>query len=662
MVQWLREGVRIDVESVPSPASSKNISSRIQDELDRLVNNGSLEVTDEKELLHAAPVFSIDRADGRIRLIHDLRRLNEVTKERRTFRLYGIKQAVRSLTNKTWMTKADLVSGYNQVGVHPDSKRLLGIITDKQAYKWNVLGFGWTASPWVFQTIMLQAGRIIMKRHGVLLIIYLDDILFMSEDRDKLEREMPRIRKTMQRLGLIVNPKKCELIPRQQIGFLGVNLDAAKQEMSLTREKADAYGRKVTEALAAGRIPSGDGWLSLLGKLSFFAGTTTGGFLRLRALQQVVRGGGPITLSAEDKKELVDWERLLKEPPPRSFADLRALWGINPAIDLHVTSDAAEKGWGATAYYDGKLSSSQGHLPRLDNIMERELYGAWKALELLDGVRGREVTLFTDNSAVVSWVNKQGSVRASKSTMKMLQAIQKWKETNFVALRAVHIAGHLNVGADRLSRFQKLEWRTPRGVLEAIQTKWGPLQIDATAGPDKKLTLPGFVDMHWSRSENGLGRDWRGLRVFLAPPWALLNQVAQKLQTIRDDDSTAAPRHMKSCAVVVFPDIMSPAARALKAMTRFKMYFGVPKEQFEGKELHRLADKRGNVRLIAMLIQTSTRRCSPTPTSSTSRSKRGGQQPAMSPDSSPTGGGTSTRRSSSSSTSGARASTSGRRR
>ncbi len=48
----------------------------MQKELDRPVENGSLEEVDPQDLQHAAPVFSIPRKDGRIRLIHDLRELN----------------------------------------------------------------------------------------------------------------------------------------------------------------------------------------------------------------------------------------------------------------------------------------------------------------------------------------------------------------------------------------------------------------------------------------------------------------------------------------------------------------------------------------------------------------------------------------------------------
>ncbi len=595
------------MSSIPPLKPSGHAPKPIQAELDRLVENGSLEEVDRESLLHAAPVFGIEKPNGKIRLIHDLRELNEVTVERRTFRLFGIKQAVRAITTKTWMCKVDLTSGYNQIAVREDSRPLLGVVTKKKAYQFRVLGFGWTASPWIFQTIMIEVGKIIMKRHGVLVIIYLDDFLFLCECSHHLAREMPNICQTMQRLGLVLNLDKSETTPAQSIGFLGITLDAARQQLRLTSKKARRYAERIDEALKSGALMSDTDWLSLLGKLSVFAGATTGGFLRLRSLQSVAKTRRMV-LSDDNKNDLRTWRRLLEDPPPRAFADLRALWGLNPSIDVTLTSDAAENGWGATACKDGKLSSSQGQIPPdLGNIMEKELYGAEKALKLLDNVADREVTLFSDNTAVVAWLNKQGSAHASDTTMTILKRIQQWKEANRVQLRAVHTAGHLNVQADRLSRFGKLEWLTPRGVLEAIQQTWGPLQIDATAGPEKELTLPGFVDEHWTRAENGLGRDWRGLRVFVAPPWATLTQVATKIQSIRDPTTRIQPRNLKSCVVAVFPDLASAAVRVIKTSTRYKMYFSIPAAQFKGMELERLADKTGKIRLIATLTPTYSR-------------------------------------------------------
>ncbi len=57
----------------------------------------------------------------------------------------------------------------------------------------------------------------------------------------------------------------------------------------------------------------------------------------------------------------------------------------------------------------------------------------------------------TDNTAVVSYINHQGGLR-SRPLCKLAHQILVWSQDKFLSLRAVYIPGHLNVGADILSR------------------------------------------------------------------------------------------------------------------------------------------------------------------------------------------------------------------
>ena len=61
---------------------------------------------------------------------------------------------------------------------------------------------------------------------GIRLIIYLDDILIMHQEKDHLIQLTPLVCKFLEALGLMVNLKKSQLIPAQNIEFLGflVNL------------------------------------------------------------------------------------------------------------------------------------------------------------------------------------------------------------------------------------------------------------------------------------------------------------------------------------------------------------------------------------------------------------------------------------------------------
>ncbi|KAG9393487.1 DNA N-6-adenine-methyltransferase [Carpediemonas membranifera] len=245
-------------------------------------------------------------------------------------------------------------------------------------------------------------------------------------------------------------------------------------------------------------------------------------------------------------------------------------------------------------------AKSQGRFPphlMAESIMVKELYALERAVRVTPG-RNQQVSLFTDNTAVMAWVNRQGSTRAPKAAFPILKRLFDCCLSRGLSVRAFHVAGHLNVTADRLSRFAKLEWATPRSVLERMQDRWGPAQIDAAAAPDKTLQLPGYAETFWTREDNGLNRSWTGARIFKAPPWALIAHVLSKLRKIAAP-SRRHPRQLRSCVFLIVPNITAAEVMELKRLTQWKMYFRVPVEQFRTRELEKL-QREGKIDLAAL--------------------------------------------------------------
>ncbi len=83
-----------------------------------------------------------------------------------------------------------------------------------------------------------------------------------------------------------------------------------------------------------------------------------------------------------------------------------------------------------------------------------EMLAMFRALKhfLLD-LRNHYVLVWTDNTAVVSYINHQGSLR-SRPLYKLAHEILVWSQDKFFSLRAVYIPGHLNIGADILSQYK----------------------------------------------------------------------------------------------------------------------------------------------------------------------------------------------------------------
>ncbi len=88
----------------------------------------------------------------------------------------------------------------------------------------------------------------------------------------------------------------------------------------------------------------------------------------------------------------------------------------------------------------------------------------------------------TDNTSVVSYINHQGGVR-SRALCKQAANLLLWVDCHFLSIRAVHIPGLLNRGADMLSRngIPQGEWRLHPESVRMIWTRYGRAEVDLFA-------------------------------------------------------------------------------------------------------------------------------------------------------------------------------------
>ena len=118
---------------------------------------------------------------------------------------------------------------------------------------------------------------------------------------------------------------------------------------------------------------------------------------------------------------------------------------------LQIFTDTSAEGWGAhlnerTARGTWSLPESKLHINYL------ELKAVFLAIkEFQDLCLHKLVLVATDNTTVVSYINKEGDMR-SGPLCALLWGILTWCTRNQVTLKARHIPGQLDVVADKLSR------------------------------------------------------------------------------------------------------------------------------------------------------------------------------------------------------------------
>ena len=147
-------------------------------------------------------------------------------------------------------------------------------------------------------------------------------------------------------------------------------------------------------------------------------------------------------------------------------------------------------------------------------------------------LQGRQVMVATDNSTVVSYINKQRGTR-SPTLLRLAVDLFLWLESQGIIVQARHIPGCLNVIADHLSRPNQpipTEWSLHPEIVSRIFRVWGTPEVDMFATLSNSH-LPRFISPvpePRALAVDALSQDWQGRSVYMFPPFPLLNRVMQK--------------------------------------------------------------------------------------------------------------------------------------
>jgi hypothetical protein len=145
----------------------------------------------------------------------------------------------------------------------------------------------------------------------------------------------------------------------------------------------------------------------------------------------------------------------------------------------------------------------------------------------------QRILLYTDNSCVVSYINKQGGTH-SRSLFLLVEELLILVDGLGSSIRAKHIPGARNVLADQLSRSRQIlstEWTLHQQIANQLFIEWGQPLLDLFA---TRFTsrLPLFVSPYpdvRAMSTDALLMDWDLLTAYAFPPTILIPQVLKKI-------------------------------------------------------------------------------------------------------------------------------------
>ena len=326
--------------------------------------------------------------------------------------------------------------------------------------------------------------------------------------------------------------KKSELVPQQIFNFVGYRFDLLTGRVLPTVERWETLRTKVL-FIKNKDFCTVRQFMSLIGLLTATEKQVWLGRLHMRPIQWHL------------KKHWHVPEVLDKVIPVSSALHLHLDWWLDKKNvlrgqplhplrhALQVFTDASNEGWGAhlrEATARGVWSKPESHF----HINFLELKAVWMALKSFEHLCRHQIVLIaTDNTTVVSYINKEGGMR-SGSLCALLLRLLSWCHPRGIVLRARHIPGRLNVIADKLSRHNQviqMECSLSQQVFSLLFSSWDLPHLDLFATRFNHV-LSRFVSpvsdpTAWA--VDALSIPWENLDVYAFPPVSLLNQVVSKV-------------------------------------------------------------------------------------------------------------------------------------
>ena len=435
------------------------------------------------------------------------------------------------------MISIDLKDAYFQVPIHKKSRKYLRFQWEQRVYQFRALCFGLSTAPQVFTRVMGVVATLCHQR-GIRLHRYIDDWLVVARSEPAVRQARDWVLDLTTRLGLLVNLEKSDLTPSTRLCYLGMELDTGLALAFPATKRVERLLQIIQQFRDLESPPAWD-WLRLLGHLVSLERLVPRGRQHLRSLQFQLRchwsqatdsKWTPVPLSADVLLDLIWWvdpQHLLAGVP-----------FTQPDADVQLFSDASTQGWGAHLLHlrASGLWSPQETMLHINLLEMKAVHLGLQSF--LEFCQGQTVLVMSDNSTVVSHIQRQGGTRSWTLCSQTLRLLQ-WCQAHDISLRSRFIPGRRNVLADQLSRRSQIlpaEWSLHPDVCHHLWKVWGAPHIDLFATSlNHKLPLycSPFPDPEaWAT--DALVIPWDRLWIYAYPPPALLGQIIHKFGLTRN--------------------------------------------------------------------------------------------------------------------------------
>ena len=357
-----------------------------------------------------------------------------------------VKSVRQLIMYNDWAVSIDLTDAYLHIPIHPISRKYLLFVYNHQVFQFTALPFRMSLDPWVFTKLMNVIATHLCLR-AVSLFPNLDNWLIRDLIRNRLISHTKFTLQMVQNLGFIPNLKKSDLIPAQQFTFIGMEFLTQQKIVRVPVDRVKDLILTIKTILSQTQVLAGT-FLSLLGKLSAAADLILLGRLHLRPLQMCL---------------LSVWKPHILPLDHQVLIKFHLKWWMNsnpfvqgmpihpPDPEIYIYTDASHFGWGA--HLEPMSLSFHGRWSEDINMLEIMAIH-FALIKALKYIRHSCVMISTDNTTVVSYINKQGGMHSPDLCVQVWK-ILLWCLKHHIVVRIRHIPGKFNVLADKIDKVVK---------------------------------------------------------------------------------------------------------------------------------------------------------------------------------------------------------------
>lgn len=376
---------------------------------------------------YGSPVLFVEKGDGSLRMCIDYRALNKITVKDR-YPMPNIQDIFDKLQGAKVFSTLDLQSGYNQIQISEKDRPFTAFNTPMGQFQYKVMCFGLSNAPATFQRIMNN-----MFKDKAYVLVYLDDIIVFSKNKEDHIKHLEEVMQTLQRHGMKAKLQKCQF-NRPELKYLG--------------HIVGKYGLKVDPE----KVKIVQQWPKPqnVQKLRQFLGLAN--YFR-RFIKSYSSVAAPLTRLTSANTPF-NWSPICEE----AFQMIKHALTRAPVLTLpdkdkpyEVWSDASIVGSGAVLIQDGKpvAYTSKKFIPAETNYTttDQECLGIVTALKewrcYLEGCKG--LTIYTDHHPLTYLQDQERANLLSRRQARWMQELTRF---NF---KVVYKKGKTNI-ADPLSR------------------------------------------------------------------------------------------------------------------------------------------------------------------------------------------------------------------